>query len=243
MAKEIFPEELWGALDPLFPSPPPRPKGGRRRIPNRATLTGILFVLRTGIPWEWLPQKLGCGSGMTCWRWLRDWQAQGVWQQVHRMVLNALGDAGQIDWSRAAIDSATVPAPWVAKNRAQSNGSRQIGHEAPWYGRPARDSVGLTLSGANVPDGQMVEATPKALEPIKQPCGRPRKRPAKLHADKAYDAAAKRHCMLPTTTPVRNCLEINLPVPDLRHWSPKKVRLELVVKFPNKGRIIWLWAK
>jgi transposase len=130
MAKEILPDELWGALDPLFPSPPPRPKGGRRRIPNRATLTGILFVLRTGIPWEYLPQEMGCGSGMTCWRRLRDWQAQGVWRKVHQVLLNALGDADQIDWSRAAIDSASVPAPRgaqqpgrirrIAANRARS---------------------------------------------------------------------------------------------------------------------------
>jgi transposase len=77
MAKEILPHELWGAIEPLFPPPPARPKGGRRRIPNRATLTGILFVLRTGMPWEWLPPELGCGSGRTCWRRLRDWQAQG----------------------------------------------------------------------------------------------------------------------------------------------------------------------
>ena len=130
MAKAILPDELWGALDPLFPPPPARPKGGRRRIPNRATLTGILFVLRTGIAWEYLPQELGCGSGMTCWRRLRDWQAQGVWQKVHQTLLNALGDADQIDWSRAAIDSASVPAPRgaqrpgpirrIAANRARS---------------------------------------------------------------------------------------------------------------------------
>jgi transposase len=130
MAKEILPDELWGVLDPLFPSPPPRPRGGRRRLPNRATLTGILFVLRTGIPWEYLPQELGCGSGMTCWRRLRDWQAQGVWRELHQVLLNALGDADQIDWTRAAIDSASVPAPRgaqkpgpiqrIAANRARS---------------------------------------------------------------------------------------------------------------------------
>ena len=148
MAKEILPDEVWGALESLFPPPPPRPTGGRRRIPNRATLTGILFVLRTGIPWEWLPQELGCGSGMTCWRRLRDWQAQGVWQKVHHPLLNALGDADQIGWQRAAIDSASVPAPRgvrtpapirrIAANRARSAMLWSIGTGFRWQ-LPSRE--------------------------------------------------------------------------------------------------------
>ena len=71
MAKELVSDELWAVIEPLLPPDPPRPKGGRRRLPNRQVLTGILFVLRTGIPWEMLPQEMGCGSGMTCWRRLR----------------------------------------------------------------------------------------------------------------------------------------------------------------------------
>ena len=111
MAKEILSDELWGVLEPLVPAPPPRPKGGRCRIPNRAALTGILFVLKSGIPWEMLPPEMGCGSGMTCWRRLRDWHAQGVWRRIHQELLDCLGEADHIDWTRAALDSATVPAP------------------------------------------------------------------------------------------------------------------------------------
>jgi transposase len=77
-------------LEPALPAPPPRPTGGRRRIPNRATLTGILFVLKSGIPWELLPQEMGCGSGMTCWRRLAEWHAQGVWQHLHHKLLDCL---------------------------------------------------------------------------------------------------------------------------------------------------------
>jgi transposase len=115
MAKEVLSDELWGVLGPLLPAPPPRPKGGRCRIANRAVLTGIPFVLKTGIPGEFLPPELGCGSGMTCWRRLRDWQARGVWRRIHQKLLNCLGEAEQIDWTRAALDSATVPAPGGAK--------------------------------------------------------------------------------------------------------------------------------
>ena len=53
-------------------------------------LCGILFVLYTGIRWEYLPQELGLGSGMTCWRRLRDWNEAGVWQLLHELVLPEL---------------------------------------------------------------------------------------------------------------------------------------------------------
>ena len=72
MAKPLLTDELWARIEPLLPERPARPKGGRPPLPDRATLSGIVFVLKTGIPWEDLPQEMGCGSGMTCWRRLRD---------------------------------------------------------------------------------------------------------------------------------------------------------------------------
>ena len=115
MAKPLVSDELWEVIVPLLPAEPRRPKGGRPRLNNRAVLAGILFVLKTGIPWEMLPQELGCGSGMTCWRRLRDWQEAGVWEQLHRVLLERLSTVEQIDWSRACIDSGSVPAPGGAK--------------------------------------------------------------------------------------------------------------------------------
>ena len=119
MAKELVSDELWAVIEPLLPPDPPRPKGGRKRLPNRKVLTGILFVLKTGIGWEDLPQEMGCGSGMTCWRRLQAWQAGGIWQQLHHVLLDQLGQADQIDWSRTAVDAASVPAPGGAKKPAQ----------------------------------------------------------------------------------------------------------------------------
>jgi transposase len=110
MAKPLVTDELWALIEPLLPPEPDNPKGGRPRIANRAALTGILFVLKSGIPWEMLPKEMGCGSGMTCWRRLRDWQQAGVWQRLHLLLLERLHAAGQIDWSRACLDSASVPA-------------------------------------------------------------------------------------------------------------------------------------
>ena len=117
MAKPLLSDELWAAVAPLVPPPRPRAKPGRPRVPDRAALRGIIFVLKTGLPWEYLPQEMGCGSGMTCWRRLRDWQHAGVWHRLHRVLLDRLGTADQIDWSRASADSATVPAKGLKRGR------------------------------------------------------------------------------------------------------------------------------
>jgi transposase len=110
MAKKLVTDELWEVIEPLLPEESPKPNGGRPRIDDRATLTGILFVLKSGIPWEMLPQEMGCGSGMTCWRRLKEWQEAGVWEKLHRVLLDRLGEADQIDWERASLDSASIPA-------------------------------------------------------------------------------------------------------------------------------------
>jgi transposase len=119
MSKPLVSEELWNVIAPLLPPEPPKPKGGRPRVPDRAALTGIIFVLRTGLPWELLPREMGCGSGATCWRRLRDWQRAGVWERLHRTLLDRLGEADQIDWSRASLDSRSVPAKRGAKPPAR----------------------------------------------------------------------------------------------------------------------------
>ena len=109
-ADDLVPEQLWLAIQPLLPTPPRR-YGGRPRIDDRAALVGIVDQLRSGIPWRLLPTaQLGCGSPVTCWRRLRDWQRAGVWQHLHQLVLHELGRQGRLDWSRASLDSLSVRA-------------------------------------------------------------------------------------------------------------------------------------
>lgn len=110
MAEPLVSDDLWAIVEPLLPAEPPKPKGGRPRIPDRDALTGIIFVLKSGLPWSMLPGEMGCGSGVSCWRRLRDWHEAEVWQRLHQALLDQLGDADQIDWERACVDSASVPA-------------------------------------------------------------------------------------------------------------------------------------
>src|SRR3954449_6362220 len=112
MAKPLVTDALWKRLEPLLPPHKPRRRRfpGRKPIDGRKALTGILFVLKTGIDWEDLPQEMGCGCGMTCWRRLRDWAKAGVWAKLHELLLAELNGAEKLDWRRALIDSSFVRA-------------------------------------------------------------------------------------------------------------------------------------
>jgi transposase len=110
MAAALIPDGLWDVIEPLLPRSKPKPQGGRPRVPDRSCLSGILFVLRSGVSWEMLPKELGYGSGMTCWRRLRDWQQAGIWQLIHFALLDWLCRFKRIDWCRAVVDSCSVRA-------------------------------------------------------------------------------------------------------------------------------------
>ena len=189
MTAHLVTDALWTIVQPLLPRTS-RPKGGRPRTPDHAVLSGIMFILRYGLPWRALPRELGFGSGLTCWRRLREWQAAGVWEHLHHAVLEHLHGADLLDWSRASLDSISVPAP---------NGGEACGPCPTDRGKSgskihvvvdrAGTPLAVTVSGANVHDNRQLEATVDAVPPVRsgRP-GRPRRRPSKLHADKAYDA-------------------------------------------------------
>ncbi len=135
MARPILDDDLWALIEPLLPPPKPRRSRnpGRKPLENRAVLTGILFILQTGLRWDLLPQEMGCGSGMSCWRRLRDWQAAGVWDELHEVLLARLRAADQIDRSRVIVDSSSIraigagqkrdPIPQTARDQVQSTTS------------------------------------------------------------------------------------------------------------------------
>ena len=130
MSKLLVTDELWALVEPLLPPWPPRPKGGRPPTPDRVCLTGILFVLKGGLPWELFPQEMGC-CGMTLWNRLADWLAAGVWDALHRLLLAELRGADAIDFDRVVVDAAHVRAVHGGKKRAR----------ARWTGRNAGRST------------------------------------------------------------------------------------------------------
>jgi len=144
MPKPLVSDERCAVVEPLLPPPADRPKAGRPPVPNRTALIGILFGLKIGIPWEMLPPEMNCGSCITFWRRLRDWQTAGVWQKLHEVLLLRLQAAEQIDWS----DASSVPAPEAERHRPEPDRLRQIGEGAPSYGRLQWSASGHSTDGS-----------------------------------------------------------------------------------------------
>jgi transposase len=123
--KKLIDDELWAIVEPLLPPDRPHSKGGRPFVDDRAALGGIVFVLKTGIPWTALPAESGFAAGVTCWRRLRDWQRAGVWDRLHVELLRRLAQADRIDWNRACIDARSVPAKRGAKSSVRTQRTAQ----------------------------------------------------------------------------------------------------------------------
>ena len=195
LADDLVSDELWALVEPLLPAPPRPPYGGRHRaIPDRNCFAAIIYMARTSTPWRLLPaQQLGCGSPATCWRRLTEWANAGVFDQLHLAVLDRLGQRGQVDWSRASVDTMSVP--------GQAWGDH-VGANPVDRGKPGTklhlvcDDGGVPLTAvvtaANVNDTTMFQAIVADIPPIRTPAGRRRTRPARVHADKGYDSRANR---------------------------------------------------
>jgi len=191
MARPLVSDELWEALQPLLPPPKPRRfrYPGRKPVDDRKALTGILFVLKTGIPWEDLPQEMGCGSGMTYWRRLRDWHQAGVWDRLLDVLLARLHHADRIDWSRAAVDASLTRAFGGVEGSGPNptdRGRPGVKHHVVVDGRGTPLLVDRTA--ANVPDVSHLRSLLASLPAVAGKPGRPRRRPDRLSADRGYDS-------------------------------------------------------
>jgi transposase len=183
MPGPLVPDELWDTIQPLLPRHKAKPgQRGRPPVDDRACLTGIVFVLKTGLPWEDLPQEMGCGSGVTCWRRLRYWQRRGVWKKLLHALLNRLGREGLIDWDKACVDSQSIRAVFGGPSPAKT----------PRIG-PKKAPNGTCSSMARAP--RWPSASPARTAPMpprRCPCSTTSPRSGDRGADRA---ASRRPCM------------------------------------------------
>jgi transposase len=195
VSKPLLSDEQWQRIEPLLPPEKPRRFRfpGRKPLDRRNVLSGIIFVLKTGISWDDLPAELGWGCGRTCRETLAAWQRAGVWQQLHELLLAELHEADRIDWSRALIDSATVKAPKGGDQTAPNpTDRRKQGSKHPLVTNAKDVPLAVRLAGANRDDVTQLIPLVDAIPAVRGRRGRPRRRPQRAQGDRAYDAEDKR---------------------------------------------------
>jgi transposase len=196
MARLILPDDLWKRLEPLIP----RPKenryvqfAGRKPSEPRRVVTGILFALRTGIPWRWLSATNDFPSGYTCLRRLRQWQKAGVWQRVFETLLAELQATHKIDWYRVLVDSASLRAPCGGeKTGPNPTDRRKLGSKHHLLTDTHGIPLAITLTGANRHDVTQLLPLLDKIPRVKGKRGAPRRRPDQLQGDRAYDSEPHR---------------------------------------------------
>src|SRR5262245_30759225 len=196
--KTLVSDTLWEHLEPLLP---PRPQRrfrfpGRKRLDYRKILTGILFVLKTGIAWEDLPAELGWGCGKTCRHYLQVWHQAGVWQRLHAVLLAELNHADQIDWERALIDAAFAKAPEGGEDtgpnptdRGQSGSKHHVLTDA--HGIP----LAATVTAANVNEVTQVFQVLTRMPAVGGKPGPKRQKPERLQGDRRHDSEPVRRLL------------------------------------------------
>src|SRR5690242_767677 len=196
--KPLVTDALWERLQPLLPPPPPRRFRfpGRKPLDYRKILTGILFVLKTGIAWDDLPADLGCGCGKTCRHYLQLWHQAGVWVKLHALLLAELNGADQIDWSRALIDASFAKAPEGGEgtgpnptDRGKSGSKHHLMTDA--QGIP----LSATVTAANVNEANQALVVLTGMPPVAGKPGPPRRLPERLQGDRGFDSEPLRRVL------------------------------------------------
>jgi transposase len=196
--KPLVTDALWERIRPLLPPPLWRRYRytGRKPLDARKVLTGILFVLKTGIAWDDLPAEWGCGCGKTCRHYLRAWHHAGVWQRLHALLLAELNGADQIDWERALIDASFAKAPEGGDDtgpsptdRSKSGSKHHVLTDA--QGIP----LAATVTAANVNEGTQVFQVLTGMPPVGGKPGPDRQLPERLQGDRGYDSEPTRQLL------------------------------------------------
>jgi len=196
--KLLVTDALWERLQPLLPPPPQRRFRfpGRKPLDYRKILTGILFVLKTGMAWDDLPAELGCGCGKTCRHYLQTWHQAGVWVRLHALLLAELNGADLIDWERALIDASFAKAPEGGQDtgpnptdRSKSGSKHHVMTDG--QGIP----LSATVTAANVNEVTEVFDVLTSMPPVGGKPGPKRQKPERLQGDRGYDSEPVRQLL------------------------------------------------
>jgi transposase len=196
--KPLVSDELWERVSRLLP-PPPRRRfrfPGRKPLDYRMILTGILFVLKTGIAWDDLPAELGCGCGKTCRHYLRLWHQAGVWRKLHALLLAELNGADQIDWSRALIDASFAKAPEGGEDTGPNPTDRRKSGSKHHVMTDAKGiPLSVTVTAANVNEVKELLNVVTSMPPVGGKPGPDREKPDRLQGDRGYDSEPLRRLL------------------------------------------------
>ena len=197
MPEALLPDGLWERLEPFLPKPRRKNRhvqfAGRRPSDPRRIVQGILFALRTGIPWRSLPATSDFPSGYTCRRYLRRWHKRGIWQRFFEALLAGLQKAHRIDWYRALVDSASVRAPCGgAKTGPNPTDRRKRGSKHHLLTDAQGIPLAMTLTKANRHDVTQLLPLMDKIPPVRGKPGRPRRRPNQVQGDRAFDSEPHR---------------------------------------------------
>jgi transposase len=195
MTKPLVSDALWERIEPLLPPPPTRRTRfpGRKPLDYRKILTGIIFVLKTGINWEELPAELGWGCGKTCKNYLKKWQETGIWDKLHHIFLQELQDADKIDWSYGAADSTKARALGGGDDTGPNPTDRsKLGTKHHVLTDAQGIPLATTVTGANAADVTQLLPLVDSIPDLSGPEGDKPTKPEKLYCDRAYDSEPHR---------------------------------------------------
>jgi transposase len=199
MSDSILSEHLWQRIEPLLPKPKKRRNvqhAGRKPADPRAVMTGIVFVLKTGVPWKNLPATSDFPSGHTCRRRLLEWQARGVWRRLWRNILAELQAEGRLSWERVIIDSSSVRAGHGGEKTGKSPVDRaKLGSKHHLLVEAKGVPLAASLTGANRHDITQLLNLVESIPPVRGKRGHPRRKPEQVQGDRAYDSEPHRRVL------------------------------------------------
>ena len=159
-------------------------------------VTGIVFVLKTGIAWDDLPTDLGLGCGRTCHDYLQKLQAAGVWEQLHTRLLSQLNQAGRLDWNLGIVDSTASKAPLGGPETGPNpTDRRKLGSKLHVLTDAQGIPVAVVLSAANTPDINRLLPLIVRVPPVGGRPGPPRRLFDQVLGDRGYDSEPHRRLL------------------------------------------------